>query len=161
MAALVVVATLMAAQAVRSVMTTRDLTRALATTQTQQTAGQRTTWSREELAKVQAVNAAVRELNLPIAALLRALEPARDIHVAVLSVETTGGAGVAGGAAAEVGGASVRIEAEARTSADMLRYVAFVSERKPFTRAYLTQHEVRSATGERPYRFTVEAPWSD
>ena len=159
-----VMAVLMAAQAVRSVMTTRDLTRALAATQTQQAEGQRTAWSREERAKVQAVNAAVRELNLPIAALLRALEPARDIHVAVLSVETTGGAGGAGGAggvATEVGGASVRIEAEARTHTDMLRYVAFVSERKPFTRAYLTQHEVRSAAGERPYRFTVEAPWSD
>ena len=113
-----------------------------------------TTWSREERARVQAVNAAIRELNLPIAGLLSALEPPRDIAVAVLSVEHSGG--VAPGA-----NAGLKITAEARTGEDMARYVAFVATRKPFTGAYLTRHEVEAGAAEQPYRFTLEASWGE
>lgn len=111
-------------------------------------------WSRDELAKVQAVNAAIRELNLPIAALLRSLEPPEDIRVAVLAIESAG-------AASEARNSSVRIFAEARTGSEMARYVAFVADRKPFTGAYLTKHEIVDTSPERPYRFTVEASWDD
>jgi hypothetical protein len=112
------------------------------------------TWSREELARVLAVNAAIRELNMPISAIVRALQPPRDIHVAVLSMETSGTAPTAQTS-------SAKIVVEARTSADMTRYVAFLSERKPFTGAYLTRHEIDETSSERPYRFTVEALWSE
>lgn len=110
-------------------------------------------WSRDEIARLQAVNIAVRELNMPIAPLLRALEPPQDIRVAVLSVEM--------GAAAVAHASSVKIVAEAKSGAEMPRYVAFVAERKPFTGAYLTHHEIDENSPENPYRFTVEALWSE
>ncbi len=110
-------------------------------------------WSAEEAARVQAVNGAIGELNLPLAAILRALEPPRDVQVALLSMETVG---VAGGKSA-----SVKISAEARGSAEMARYVAYVAGRKPFVAAYLLGHEIDDGAVERPYRFTLEAVWRD
>lgn len=114
-------------------------------------------WSSAELARVQAVNVAVRELNLPFEAILRALEPPRDLRIAVLSMSTT--AGMSGSAGTP--GSRVKIVAEARTGAEMARYVAFVAERRPFTGAYLIEHEIDQAAAERPYRFTLEATWND
>lgn len=111
-------------------------------------------WSRGELARVQAVNVAVRELNLPFEAILRALEPPKDMRVAVLGMTTA--AGSSGTLASRA-----KIVAEARTGAEMARYVAFVAERKPFTGAYLVEHEIDEAAAERPYRFTLEATWND
>jgi hypothetical protein len=111
-------------------------------------------WSAAETARVGAVNVAIRELNLPFDALLRALAPAPDLQVAVLSVTTTAGSSAAAGS-------SVKIVAEARTRADMARYAAFVGERKPFTGAYLVEHELDETSPERPYRFTLEAMWKD
>jgi hypothetical protein len=111
-------------------------------------------WSRNELARVQAVNVAVRELNLPFEAILRALEPPKDMRVAVLSMTTA--ASTSGALASRV-----KIVAEARTGAEMARYVAFVAERKPFTGAYLVEHEIDETAVERPYRFTLEASWND
>jgi hypothetical protein len=111
-------------------------------------------WSAAETARVGAVNVAIRELNLPFDALLRALAPAPDLQVAVLSVTTTAGSSAATGS-------SVKIVAEARTRADMARYAAFVGERKPFTGAYLAEHELDESSPERPYRFTLEAMWKD
>jgi len=112
-------------------------------------------WSREDVARVQAVNQAVRELNMPIAAVLTALRPPRDLHAAVLSVEV-------GAAAAETAGRStLRIVAEAQAAVDMTRYVAFLAERKHLNGAYLTRHEIAEDAPGRPYRFTVEAVWKD
>lgn len=113
-------------------------------------------WSREDLARVAAVNAAVRELNLPISALLAALQPPADLRVAVLGVD------VASGTPAEAGGASrVKISAQAVSGADMARYVAYVARRRPFDGAYLVRHEIAMEVPERPWRFTVEASWKD
>jgi hypothetical protein len=112
--------------------------------------------SREELARVPVINKAIRELNMPISALLRALNPPRDIRVAILSVETTGTDQVA-----EKKQATVKIQAEARSDADMTRFVAYVAERQPFIGAYLTHHEVVESLPEKPYRFTLEATWLD
>ena len=113
-------------------------------------------WSREDLARVQAVNAAVRELNLPISALLAALQPPGDLRVAVLGVDVASGAPVVAG-----GSSSVKISAQARSGADMARYVAYVAQRRPFGSAYLVRHEIATEAPDRPYRFTVEAQWKD
>ncbi|MES2740711.1 MAG: hypothetical protein V4754_07135 [Pseudomonadota bacterium] len=110
-------------------------------------------WNAEEAARVRAVNGAIGELNLPLAPIMRALEPPRDLQVALLSMET---AGAAGGKSA-----SVKISAEARSSAEMARYVAYVAGRKPFVAAYLLGHEIDESAVERPYRFTLEAVWHD
>ncbi len=111
-------------------------------------------WTAQEKVRVGAVNTAIRQLNLPFAAILRALEPPRDLRVAVLSVTTA--------PATSRGQASrVKIVAQARTGAEMARYVAFLGERKPFTGAHLSEHEIDETAAERPYRFTLEASWND
>lgn len=111
-------------------------------------------WTREELTRVRAVNQAVRELNLPIGALLAALQPPRDVQVSVLGVEV--------GAAAADGASALRIAADAQGAIDMTRYVAYVAARRPLQSAYLLRHEVADKTPqERRYRFTVEATWTD
>jgi hypothetical protein len=111
-------------------------------------------WSREEQARIGAVNAAIRQLNLPIGAVLHALRPPRDIRVAVLQVETA--SATAGNAAN-----TLKITAEAPSSAEMTRYVAYVSERQPFVRAYLTHHELLDEENTARFRFTMEAQWND
>lgn len=110
-------------------------------------------WTRDEAARVQAINDAIRALNLPIDAVLHSLEPPPDLRVAVLSVETTGQAKDARSA--------LRIVAESPSSAEMARYVAFVAARKPFIGAYLMQHELIDEAGQKLFRFTVEAQWED
>lgn len=112
--------------------------------------------SREEIARVQAVNGAIRELNLPISALLQALQPPRDIRVAIWSVDVQSPQASEGGQQA-----SVKIVAESPTGADMTRYVAFVAESRPFTGAYLTHHAIEESLPARPYRFTLEAVWKE
>lgn len=77
-----------------------------------------------------------------------------DLRVAVLSLTTTP-------ATSSSQASRVKIVAEARTGADMARYVAFLAERKPFTGAYLSEHEIDENAPERPYRFTLEAEWTD
>jgi hypothetical protein len=104
--------------------------------------------SREEAARVPRVNAAIRELNMPIDAVLRALQPPADLRVALLSLELAGSSGV-------------RIAAETRSTSEMVRYAAFVGDRKPFVQAHITHHERDMQAPERPYRFTMEASWSD
>ncbi|PIG30971.1 hypothetical protein CLU93_5319 [Janthinobacterium sp. 35] len=111
-------------------------------------------WSGEEATRVRAVNAAIAALNVPLAAILRALAPPRDLRIALLSVQT-------GAGAAQAGAGSVNIVAEAPSSAEMARYVAFVAESRPFVTAYLVRHEVDETTAERPFRFMVEARWSE
>lgn len=118
-------------------------------------------WSREELQRVNAVNQAIRELNLPISALLQALQPPGELRVAVLSVETLGKGASASRSASGQQAQGLRIVAEARSGAEMARYVAFVAGRKPFAAAYLTRHEIDDSGSLRPYRFTVEASWAD
>jgi len=113
-------------------------------------------WSREEMARVQAVNGVIRELNLPIASLLQALQPPRDIRVAVLSIEIMGASSINAD-----NSSGVKIVAEARTGEEMASYVSFISAHKIFTGAYLMRHEIVDSVPERPYRFTVEAVWSE
>lgn len=120
-------------------------------------------WTRDELARVKVVNQAVRELNLPIEALLAALQPPRDLPVSVLGVEVTGTPETVG--VSPAGSASVstlRLQAESGSALDMARYVAFVGDRRPMVGAHLVRHEVvAAADGERRYRFTVEVAWRD
>lgn len=111
-------------------------------------------WSKDELVRVRAVNSAIRELNLPITAILRALEPPKDIRVSLLNMETLANAP---GSQTSV----VKLIAEARTGAEMARYIAYLSDKKPFTGAYLTKHDVDENSAERPYRFTVEVQWKE
>lgn len=111
--------------------------------------------SKQELVRIPAVNQAIRQLNLPVHALLHSLEPPKDLSVAVLSVDSVG----RGGPSRQ--SSSVRIVAQAPSSADMMRYVAFVSGRRPFTGAYLRKHEWVDGATEKQVRFTLEATWNN
>lgn len=115
-------------------------------------------WRRDELARVQSINAAIRTLNVPIGPLLAALQPPRDLRVAVLDIDLLSGAEVK---ADEGGGSTVRITAEAPTGSEMARYVTYVGGHKPFNDAYLTRHEIQATSGEPTYRFTLEAKWRE
>lgn len=117
------------------------------------------TLSREEKTRIVAVNAAIRQMNLPVAALLEAMPPPEDIRVALLGVDLAGQSQSA--AAASNRASTLRITAEARTGEEMANYVAFLADRRPFTAAYLVRHEVMETQAEKPYRFMVEAVWQD
>lgn len=114
--------------------------------------------TRDQLAQVATVNAAIQELNLPISDLLRALQPPRDIRVGLLAVEVAPRK-PAESAATEA--SVIKLSAEAPSGAEMARYVAFLSDRRPFTSAYLVSHEVLESDPAKPYRFIVEASWHD
>ena len=113
-------------------------------------------WSKEEINRVQSINRAVRDLNVPVDALLEALIPPKDIKVAILGMETVGKA-----LSVSSTTSSIKLTGQACSTADMARYVAFVSDRKPFTGASLLRHEFSEKLGRCPYKFTVEAKWSD
>ena len=108
-------------------------------------------WRREELPRVRAVNTAIRELNLPIGAILRALQPPPELRVAVLGVDAASGESAR----------TVKVTAEAPSGEDMARYIGFISGRRPLSGAHLTRHEIIEAAGGRPYRFTVDVQWTD
>lgn len=107
--------------------------------------------SRDELARVQQVNEAITRLNLPVEALLSALQPPKDIPVALSSVELR--------AAAPDGRSATVVKAQAPLAADMTRYAAHVGATAPFTEAHLRQHEQRVNEPGQPYLFTLEAAW--
>ena len=111
--------------------------------------------TKHEVARIPAVNQAIRQLNLPVHALLHSLEPPKDLMVAVLGVDSVGRDGPSRQSS------SVRIVAQAPSSADMMRYVAFVSGRRPFTGAHLRKHEWVDGATEKQVRFTLEATWSN
>ena len=113
--------------------------------------------SAAELAELRAVNAAVRQINLPLPALLRALEPPRDLPVMLTGLELAarGGDGAAG---AEEGGA-VKLSAEAPGGRDMTRYVAFLASRRGVGAAQLVRHELDPSRPDGPVRFEVELTW--
>ena len=108
-------------------------------------------WSREELSRVRAVNTAIRELNLPIGAILRALQPPPELRVAVLGVDAASGESAR----------TVKVTAEAPAGEDMARYIGFISGRRPLSGAHLTRHEIIETASGRPYRFTVDVQWTD
>ncbi len=112
-----------------------------------------TGWTPDELRTIAAVNVAIRQLNVPFEAFMQALMPPRDIQVAVLAIETTN-------ESVERLENIIKITAEASSSADMTRYVAFVAHRKPFVGAYLVRHEIQDADRIR-YRFVIEAKWME
>jgi hypothetical protein len=104
--------------------------------------------------EIESINSAVSSLNLPVRDLMRALVPPADIHVSLLSIKSEDDA------AREVGRGRLNIAAQAKTSDDMTKYVAFISDRRPFTGSILTQHEVVETNTEAPYRFAMTALWS-
>jgi hypothetical protein len=136
----------------------RDLRHQSAAPSTRPPAVRNAARSADELARIAAINSAVRSLNLPFAELLSALQPPRDIRVGLLGIDLL----AQGSTAASVNtDTALKLSAEAASGAEMTRYVAFIADRRPFVAAYLINHEVVAADPARPYRFTVEATWRE
>jgi hypothetical protein len=102
--------------------------------------------------KVLASNTAIRQLNFPVVQLLRALQPPKDIRVAILGLDLSDSGN-------ESSIAKIKLNAETRSGEEMTRYVAFLSDRRPVVQAYLVRHEVMKNTPENPWRFTLELTW--
>lgn len=98
-------------------------------------------------AQARAVNAAVMQLNLPWRELHEAVRAATPDSVALLALEP------------DAKLRTLRITAEARTSDDMLAYVARMQEQRWFGTVLLSRHEIAEQDPNRPLRFQLIAQW--
>lgn len=95
-----------------------------------------------------AVNGAVMQLNLPWRALQEAVASATPAGVALLALEP------------DARKRMLRISAEARTSDEMIDYVARLKREELFSDVALTRHEINDQDPNRPIRFELDASWS-
>lgn len=95
-----------------------------------------------------AVNGAVMQLNLPWRALQDAVASATPAGVALLALEP------------DARKRMLRISAEARTSDEMIGYVARLKREELFSDVALTHHEINHQDPNRPIRFELDASWS-
>lgn len=93
------------------------------------------------------VNHAVAQLNLPWRDLFDALEAATPADIALLAIEPNAKKHVLKGTA------------EAKTSDDMIAYVARLKKQALFESVLLTRHEINEQDPNRPIRFQFEAQW--
>ncbi len=100
---------------------------------------------------------AVRQINLPLPTILKALQAPKDIRVALLSVEMGGKAGAIGGANGSA--TQIKLLAEAKNGAEMANYVAFLDDLPLFQSVYLQKHEIPQDSKEGHYRFQMEMLW--
>jgi Tfp pilus assembly protein PilN len=98
-------------------------------------------------AQANAVNAAVLQLNLPWRGLHDAIQAATPAGIALLALEP------------DAKKSSVRITAEARSSDDMIGYVARLQDVDWFNAVLLTRHEINEQDPNRPIRFQIDAQW--
>lgn len=89
--------------------------------------------------------AAVRELALPWARLIRALEDSAMPDVALLQVQP------------EAQQQILRVTAEARDAAAMFKYLRRLAEAKGLSEIHLVTHEVAQDDPQRPVRFAAQA----
>lgn len=98
-------------------------------------------------AQANAVNAAVLQLNLPWRALHDAIQAATPPGIALLALEP------------DAKKSSMRITAEAKSSDDMIAYVAQLQGVDWFSTVLLARHEINEQDPNRPIRFQIDAQW--
>jgi Tfp pilus assembly protein PilN len=94
-----------------------------------------------------AINAAIKQLNLPWSELLEAMEAASTREVAVLEWSPQ----------AELG--ALKGMAEARTSEDMIVFVRKLKAQNFFTTVELTGHQINEQDRNKPLRFDFLVTW--
>src|SRR5687767_6852120 len=105
----------------------------------------RTAPSRTNDAEERIARAALRQLALPWAGLVRALEDAALPDVALLQVQP------------EAQQQVLRVSAQARSTAAMFRYVRGLTEAKGLSEVHLVSHEVAQDDPQHPVRFGAQA----
>lgn len=93
------------------------------------------------------VNGAIMQLNLPWRELQDAVLAATPRTVALLAMEP------------DPRKRSLKITAEAKTSDDMVDYIAALKEQESFSGVVLIRHEINEQDPNRPLRFQLEATW--
>ena len=93
------------------------------------------------------VNGAIGQLNLPWRALQDAVASATPSSIALVALEPDARKQV------------LKITAEAKSSDDMVDYVAQLKQQEAFSAVALTRHDVQEADPNRPLRFQLEATW--
>lgn len=98
-------------------------------------------------AQAQFVNSAIGQLNLPWRDLLDAVTAATPRQIALLALDP------------DPRKQLLKLTAEAKTSDDMVAYVAELKQQELFASVTLTRHEINDQDPNRPLRFQVEAIW--
>jgi Tfp pilus assembly protein PilN len=95
--------------------------------------------------EVKTINAAVRQLTLPWAQMIEAVESAATGDVVVLQMQP------------EAQSRSVRLTAEAKSREAMLRYVRRLEQSRALSGVHLVSHQVQVEDPSRPIQFGVQA----
>ena len=98
--------------------------------------------------EIESINKAIRQLNMPWAAIFSSLEKILGENVGLLALEP------------EAAGRTLRIDAEAKSSDDMIDFVRALRSEAAFVSARLVRHEINENDKNRPYRFSLEAQWA-
>lgn len=93
------------------------------------------------------VNAAILQLNLPWRALQDAVLAATPRTIALLAMEP------------DPRKRTLKITAEAKSSDDMVDYVAALKQQDSFSGVVLSRHEINEQDPNRPLQFQLEATW--
>ncbi len=99
--------------------------------------------------QVNAINAAIAQLNLPWAELFQAFEAAKPATVALVALEPDGRK------------RALIVQAEAQNPDQMIGFAERLKRLPMFEEAFLTKHEIREQDPNRPYRFTLELRWRE
>lgn len=97
--------------------------------------------------KTEAINRAIRQLNLPWDTLFAGIESRLNERVSLLSLEPDASTRV------------LRIQGEAKSPEDMLDFIGSLDDQKFFGGATLVRHEIVESDRNKPIRFTAEALW--
>jgi Tfp pilus assembly protein PilN len=97
----------------------------------------------EQEAKI--IDAAVRQLTLPWAQMIEAVESASSSEVVVLQLQP------------EAQQRTLRLTAEAKDGEAMLRYVRRLGDNRVLSAVYLASHQVQLEDPSRPIQFSVQA----
>jgi hypothetical protein len=98
--------------------------------------------------EIRQANVVLAQLNVPWGALFRELEAASVDGITLLAIQP------------DVASGQVRIAGEAKTYAFALAYVSALEASDRFANVFLTSHEVRANTPQRPVIFALVADWS-
>jgi Tfp pilus assembly protein PilN len=103
--------------------------------------------------EIEAINRAIRQLNLPWENLLAVFEGEKYQVAALLALTPSIHA-------SNPGQQPLRIQAEAKSADSMSEFVKALQEEKIFSDVAITHHEINDQDPNRPIRFTVDANWN-